>query len=25
VAPDEKLQLTVAPRMRMSSFAVWTR
>jgi len=25
VAPDEKVQLTVAPRMRMSSFAVWTR
>lgn len=25
VARDEKVQLTVAPRMRMSSFAVWTR
>jgi len=25
VAPDEKVQLTVAPRMRMSSFAVWVR
>ena len=25
VAPDEKVQLTVAPRMRMSSFAVWIR
>jgi len=25
VASDEKVQLTVAPRMRMSSFAVWTR
>lgn len=25
VAPDEKLQLTVAPRMRMSSYAVWVR
>ena len=25
VAPDEKVELTVAPRMRMSSFAVWTR
>jgi hypothetical protein len=23
VAPDERLQLTVAPRMRMSSYAVW--
>lgn len=25
VAPDEKLQLTIAPRMRMSSYAVWAR
>jgi hypothetical protein len=25
VAPDEKVQLTVAPRMRMSSYAVWNR
>jgi len=25
VAPDEQVQLTVAPRMRMSSFAVWSR
>jgi len=25
VAPDETVQLTVAPRMRMSSFAVWVR
>jgi hypothetical protein len=25
VAPDEQVQLTVAPRMRMSSFAVWNR
>ena len=25
VARDEKVQLTVAPRMRMSSYAVWAR
>ena len=25
VAPDQKVQLTVASRMRMSSYAVWTR
>ena len=25
VAPDQSLQLTVAPRMRMSTYAVWTR
>jgi hypothetical protein len=25
VAPDQQLQLTVAPRMRMSSYAVWMR
>jgi hypothetical protein len=25
VAPDVTLQLTVAPRMRMSSYAVWVR
>ena len=25
VAPDQALQLTVAPRMRMSTYAVWTR
>lgn len=25
VAPGEHLQLTVAPRMRMSSYAVWVR
>ena len=25
VAPDENVQLTVAPRLRMSSFAVWLR
>jgi hypothetical protein len=25
IAPDEQLQLTVAPRMRMSSYAVWVR
>ena len=24
VTPDQTLQLTVAPRMRMSSYAVWT-
>lgn len=25
VAPDQSLQLTVAPRMRMSTYAVWRR
>ncbi len=25
VGPDQMVQLTVAPRMRMSSFAVWNR
>jgi hypothetical protein len=25
VAPDQSLQLTVAPRMRMSTYAVWLR
>lgn len=25
VAPDQSLQLTVAPRMRMSTYAVWMR
>jgi hypothetical protein len=25
VAPDQSLQLTVAPRMRMSTYAVWIR
>jgi hypothetical protein len=25
VMPDQRLQLTVAPRMRMSSYAVWAR
>lgn len=25
VAPDQQVQLTVAPRMRMSTYAVWVR